>query len=57
VAEQFIKFMFSPEGQQIMNRDYLVLISPPLASDIGKLPTGLRDNFVALGKGEEPKKR
>ncbi len=57
LAEDFIKFMFSPEGQQIMKRNYLVLISPPMASDMGKVPTGLRDNFVPLGKGGEPKKR
>lgn len=57
LAEEFLKFMFSPTGQQIMKKNYLTLISPPLASGIEKVPAGLRDGFVALGKGDEPKKK
>jgi hypothetical protein len=33
------------------------LIAPLLAGDMGKLPSGLRDHFGPLGKGDEPKKR
>jgi molybdate/tungstate transport system substrate-binding protein len=57
LAEEFLKFMFSPAGQQIMKHNYLTLISPPLASGIEKAPVGLRGDFVALGQGDEPKKK
>ncbi len=57
LAEEFLKFMFSPQGRQIMKKNYLTLISPPLASGIEKAPAGLRGEFVALGQGDEPKKK
>lgn len=57
LAEAFIQFMFSSPGQRIMKRNYLVLIAPLLAGDVGKLPSGLRNHFVPLGKGDEPEKR
>lgn len=57
LAEEFLKFMFSPAGQQIMTKNYLTLISPPLVSGIEKAPAGLRGEFVALGKGDEPKEK
>jgi len=55
LAEDFLRFMFSPEGQQTLKRNHLLLISPPLASGIEKMPASLRGQFVPLGKGGEPK--
>jgi molybdate/tungstate transport system substrate-binding protein len=57
LAEEFLRFMFSPVGQQIMKKNYLTLVLPPLASGIEKAPAGLRGEFVALGQGDEPKKK
>ncbi len=52
LAEAFLRFLLSPDGQEIMKRDHLILISPPRASDIGKMPPGLRDKFIPF-EGEE----
>src|SRR5262249_30641967 len=38
LAEEFVEFMLSPRGQQIMQQKYLMTVSPALASDVGKLP-------------------
>jgi molybdate/tungstate transport system substrate-binding protein len=50
IAEEFIRFAMSPQAQAIMKRSHLMLVSPALASDIEKLPTGLRPFFVPLDK-------
>lgn len=51
LAEVFVEFMLSPDGQAIMKRNYLMVISPPLANDIEKLPTRLRDQFAPISGG------
>jgi molybdate/tungstate transport system substrate-binding protein len=53
LAEEFIQFVLSPQGQEIMKQKRLTLISPPLASDLKKVPAGLRANFVPLEKKEK----
>ncbi len=53
LAEEFIGFALSAEGQEIMKRSHLPLIVPALASDLEKLPAGLRPNFVSLEKGRK----
>ncbi len=53
LAEEFIRFALSPQGQEIMKRRKLTLISPALASDLEKLPKGLRSSFASLGKGRK----
>lgn len=50
LAEEFIRFALSPEGQEIMKRRHLTFISPALASDLEKLPTVLRPYFASLEK-------
>jgi len=50
LAEEFIRFLLSPQGQEVMKRRYLAVISPPLASDMEKLPAGFRASFVPLAK-------
>ena len=50
LAEEFIGFASSAEGQEIMKRSHLTLVSPALASDLEKVPMGLRPNFVSLEK-------
>ncbi len=50
LAEEFIRFLLSSDGQEIMKGKHLTLISPPLASDLEKLPAGLRSNFAPLAK-------
>ncbi len=50
LAEEFIRFALSSQGQEIMKRRRLTLVSPALASDLEKLPTGLRASFASLEK-------
>jgi molybdate/tungstate transport system substrate-binding protein len=50
LAEEFIGFALSAEGQEMMKRSHLTLVSPALASDLEKLPTGLRPYFASLEK-------
>ena len=47
-AEEFVEFMLSPQGQQIMQKRYLMTISPPLASDRGRLPDRLRSKVEQM---------
>jgi molybdate/tungstate transport system substrate-binding protein len=49
-AEQFIAFIFSAEGQAIMKNLFITTVSPPLASDVSKLPPGLRDKVVPFSE-------
>lgn len=56
LAEEFIRFVLSLEGQEIMKRRYLTLVSPPLANDYGKLPARLQKVFAPLDKGAGRKK-
>lgn len=53
LAEEFIRFMLSPQAQEIMKRGHLTLVSPALASDMEKLPTGLRPHFASVEKGRK----
>ena len=53
LAEEFIGFALSAEGQEIMKRSHLTLIVPALASDLEKLPAGLRPYFASLEKGRK----
>lgn len=57
LSEAFIQFMLSPDGQEIMRRKHLMLISPPLVNDFGKLPPGLRDKFISPAAGENPQEK
>ncbi len=50
LAEEFIRFALSPQGREIMKRRHLTVISPALASDLEKLPRGLRSSFASLEK-------
>jgi molybdate/tungstate transport system substrate-binding protein len=45
-AELFVAFVFSPEGQAFMKDDFLLPVSPPLASDVSRLPPGLKDEVA-----------
>jgi molybdate/tungstate transport system substrate-binding protein len=56
LAAEFIRFALSSEGQEIMKRRHLTLVSPPLANDLGKLPAGLQKVFAPLGKNTGKKK-
>jgi len=58
-AEVFVELMLSPEGQAIMKRNYLTVLSPPLANDVTKLTARLRDKFAPIDGAieEAPKKR
>lgn len=51
VAEQFVEFILSPEGQAIMKQKYLMPVSPAFASDVNKVPARLR-SLVASMRGE-----
>lgn len=58
LAEMFVEFMVSPDGQAIMKRNYIMTISPPLASDIKKLPARLRNTLAPMqGRLEEALKK
>jgi molybdate/tungstate transport system substrate-binding protein len=48
VAKQFTEFMLSPRGQEIMQQKHLLTISPPLASEPDKLPTGLKTKVAPM---------
>ena len=48
VAEEFVEFLLSPEGQAIMRAKYLMTISPAPASDINKVPARLRGKVVSM---------
>jgi len=50
LAEEFIRFLLSQQGQEILQRRYLTLISPPMASEIERVPTSLRASFVPFVK-------
>jgi molybdate/tungstate transport system substrate-binding protein len=45
-AEEFVAFLLAPEGQAIMQKNNLITISPPLASEVNKLPRLLKDKVV-----------
>lgn len=46
LAEEFLEFMWSPDGQAILQRDHLMLISPPQVNSLEKLPGRLRDKVI-----------
>lgn len=48
LAEEFVEFLLSPEGQAIMQRKHLMTISPAQASDIDKAPARLRSRLVSM---------
>jgi molybdate/tungstate transport system substrate-binding protein len=54
-AEQFVAFIFSPEGQAIMKKYFLITVSPPLASDVSRLPAALRDKVVSFKEPTAPR--
>jgi molybdate/tungstate transport system substrate-binding protein len=51
VAEEFVEFLLSPEGQAIMQQKYLTTISPALASEVTKVPVRLRSKLSQMGGG------
>src|SRR5262245_33625585 len=51
VAEEFLEFLLSAEGEALLQQKYLVTISPALASEVNKLPVRLRSNVVQIGGG------
>jgi molybdate/tungstate transport system substrate-binding protein len=46
MAEEFVEFLLSAEGQAIMQQEYLTTISPALASEINKVPAPLRSKVA-----------
>jgi len=48
VAEEFVEFLLTPEGQAIMKRKYLMTISPAVASDVTRLSSRLRSKVVPM---------
>ena len=48
VAEEFLEFLLSPEGQAIMRTKFLMTISPAQASDVNKIPARLRSKVVPM---------
>ncbi|MBI1748783.1 MAG: substrate-binding domain-containing protein [Acidobacteria bacterium] len=55
LAELFVEFLISPDGQTIMKRNYVMAISPPLASPIEKLPGHLKAKLAPI-EGEPMEK-
>jgi len=53
-AEEFVQFLLSPEGREIMKRKYLTPVTPPLADDLAKLPARLKDGVAAIGGNRGP---
>lgn len=51
LAERFAEFMISPAGQAIMKRNYLMVISPPLAGPIENVPAPLKTKWAPLEAG------
>lgn len=51
VAEEFVEFLLSPEGQAILRQKYLTTISPAVASEVDKVPARLRSNVIQIGGG------
>lgn len=49
LAEEFVEFLLSPDGQSIMQRKSLEAVSPAIASDINKVPVRLRSKIVQSG--------
>lgn len=48
VAEEFVEFMLSPEGQAIMQQKSLMPVSPALASDVSKVPARLQKKVASI---------
>lgn len=48
VAEGFVEFLLSPQGQAIMQQKYLTTISPALASDVNKVPVRLQSRVASM---------
>ena len=46
VAEEFVEFLLSPEGQAIMQQKHLTIISPAVASEVDKIPARLRSKVA-----------
>ncbi|HEV3295678.1 MAG TPA: extracellular solute-binding protein, partial [Streptosporangiaceae bacterium] len=42
LAQKFVAFVLSPQGQALMNANGFTVISPALASSQGKVPTALQ---------------
>ena len=51
MAEEFVEFLLSPEGQAIMQQKNLTTISPGVASEVNKLPARLRSKVAQMGGG------
>ena len=49
LALEFLKFLLGPEGQRIMTESGQLAIVPAIASDLQKLPVGLREYVVESG--------
>ncbi|HMG36640.1 MAG TPA: tungstate ABC transporter substrate-binding protein WtpA [Blastocatellia bacterium] len=47
-AEEFVEFMLSPQGQEIMQQKHLMTVSPALASDTSKLPARLQTRVAQI---------
>jgi molybdate/tungstate transport system substrate-binding protein len=46
LAEEFLEFIWSPDGQAVMQRDHLTAVSPPQANSPEKLPGRLKDKVI-----------
>jgi molybdate/tungstate transport system substrate-binding protein len=49
LAEEFVEFLLSPDGQAIMQKKSLETVSPSVASDIDKVPARLRSKVTSVG--------
>jgi molybdate/tungstate transport system substrate-binding protein len=48
LAEEFVEFLLSPEGQTIMQQKYLMTISPGVASEVDRVPARLRNKVTPM---------
>jgi molybdate/tungstate transport system substrate-binding protein len=51
LAEEFVEFLLSPDGQSIMKKKSLETVSPAVASDINKVPARLRSKVTPSNSG------
>jgi molybdate/tungstate transport system substrate-binding protein len=54
LAVEFVKFLFGPEGQAVMEEQGQPPIVPPVSADVGSLPAGLKDMVTATSASPAP---